>query len=112
MSEPNVIRPMGDRLYVQRIRETVTAGGIVLPETFKAGKNGFSARQKMNAVKDTFHARVLATGPDVRELAQGDEVIVYSFADGDGSKLYTGDAVGEKDKLFIKMDDVVCAVDP
>lgn len=112
MSEPNVIRPLRDQLYVQRIRETASAGGIILPETFKAGKNGFSARQKMNAVPDHYRARVLATGPDVRELAQGDEVLVWSYADGDGSKLYTGEGVGEKDKLFIKMDDVVCAIDP
>ncbi len=112
MSDPNVIRPLRDGLYVERMRETVTQGGIVLPETFKAGKNGFSARQKMNAVADHFRAKVLAVGPDVRELSQGDEILVWAFAEGDGSKLYTGESVGDKGKLFIKADDVVCALEP
>ncbi len=112
MSEPNVIRPLRDQLYVQKLVETHYGSGIIVkPSTFSPKKK-FSARERMNAVSDTFHARVLATGPDVRELAQGDEVIVYSFADGDGSKLYTGDSVGEKDRIFIRMDDVLCAVDP
>lgn len=112
MSDPNVIRPLRDQLYVQRLKQTHYEGGVILkPETFKAGKNGFSAREKMNGIPDYFPAKVLATGPDVRELSQGDEVLVWSYADGDGSKLYTGESVGEKDKMFIKMDDVVCAVE-
>ncbi len=109
--EPNVIRPLRDQLYVQRLRESVSAGGIIFPETFSPKKK-FGARERMNAVPDHFRAKVLATGPDVRELAQGDEVLVWSYADGDGSKLWTGEGVGEKDKLFIKADDVVCALEP
>ncbi len=111
MSDPNVIRPLGDRIYIQRIRPTMTPGGLHLPATFKAGKNGRSKREEMNAIPDTFYATVLAVGPDVRELAQGDGVIVYSYADSDGSKVFTGDSVGEKDRLFIRPGDVVCAVD-
>lgn len=109
---PRCIVPLRDRLYVQRLREKVSAGGIHFPETFRAGRHGHSAREKMNAVRDTFHAKVLAVGPDVRELTQGDEVVVYSFAEGDGTKLYTGDSVGERDRMFIGIDDVVCAIDP
>jgi co-chaperonin GroES (HSP10) len=112
VSAPNVIRPLRDQLYVERIRESHYANGVILkPETFKAGKNGFSARERVNGVADYFPARVLACGPDVRELSQGDEVLVWSYAEGDGSKLYTGESVGEKNKLFIKLDDVVCAVE-
>ncbi len=112
MSSPNVIRPLRDQLYVQRIAETHYTGGVILkPGTFKAGKNGFSARERMNGVADYFAARVLAIGPDVRELSQGDEVLVWSYAEGDGTKLMTGDSVGEKDKMFVKMADVVCAIE-
>lgn len=106
------MKPLGSRLYVERIRPAVTPGGIHLPETFKAGKHGSSARQKVNAIEDTFRATVLAIGPDVRELSPGDIVVVFSFAEGDGSKLYTGESVGEKGRMFIGLDDVVCAIEP
>jgi hypothetical protein len=112
MTDPNVIRPTGSNIYIQRIRPKMTPGGLHLPETFKAGKNGRSKREEFAAIPDTFHAHVLAVGPDVRELAQGDEVIVFSYADSDGSKVFTGESVGEKDKIFIKPDDIVCVVDP
>ncbi len=111
ITERTAIKPLRDRIYIRKIRETVSSGGIVFPETFRAGKSGHSARLKMNAIQDTFHATVLAVGPESRELAPGDEVIVYSYAEGDGSKLFTGESVGEKDCLFIGPDDVVCAVD-
>lgn len=114
MSDPNVIRPLRDQLYVQRIRPTQTEGGILLPETFKAGKSGLSARQKMNAVPDFFLAKVLAVGPEERSgLQPGDHTFVWSYADGDGSKLFTGENVGEKDKLFITTKDHLgVAVEP
>ncbi len=108
--------PIRDWLYVERIPERTSPGGIHLVETFRAGKSGLSARERMNAVKDHFMVRVLATGPDVQKseaagLFQGDFALVWSFAGGDGSKLMTGENVGEKDRLFIKPNDVVCAVD-
>ena len=56
-----------------------------------------------------FHAIVLSCGPRVRELSQGDEIIVYSFARDES--LYTGVSVGEKDRMFIEPDDVVFAID-
>lgn len=104
------IRPLHDRIYIQRLRVAESSGGIIFPATFRLKKQ-FSARERLNSVPDLFHAIVLAVGPDVRELSQGDEVIVYSFADSDGSKMYTGESVGEKDRLFIGPDDVVCAVE-
>ncbi len=114
--ETLTVVPIRDWLYVERIKETKTTGGILLPETFKAGKSGLSARQKMNAIKDHFLVKVLATGPEVQKseasgLFQGDHALVWSYAEGDGSKLFTGETGGEKDRLFIKPGDVVCAVD-
>jgi co-chaperonin GroES (HSP10) len=107
--------PIRDNIYVERVPKRVTPGGIHLPETFRAGKSGLSARERMNAIPD--HFRVLATGPEVQKseaagLFQGDHALVWSYAKGDGTKLYTGESVGEKDRLFIKPNDVVCAVDP
>jgi co-chaperonin GroES (HSP10) len=116
LDEPLTISPIRDWLYVERLREKESPGGIIFPETFKTGKGGFSAREKMNAVKDHFMVRVLATGPEVQRsevsgLFQGDHALVWSYAAGDGSKLFTGESVGERDRLFIKPNDVVCAVD-
>jgi hypothetical protein len=100
--EQTAIRPIGAGLYVQRVRATQTEGGILLPATFSPQKK-FGAREKMNSIPDYFLAKVLAVGPEERSgLQPGDHTFVWSFADGDGSRLYTGDSVGEKDKLFIK----------
>lgn len=125
--QPETLRAAYDWIYIEKIvpnetalGEEVTEGGIIIPATFKSG---FSARLKVNAIKDTFHARVLSIGRDVRapDLAQFDEVIVYTYADSDGSKgvsvnpsidnLFSGESSGEKNRLFIKLDDIVCAVD-
>ena len=115
-AEPATVVPIGSWIYVERIAERMSPGGIHLPETFRAGKSGLSARERINAIKDHFMVLVLATGPDVQKseaagLLQGDHALVWSYAEGDGSKLYTGESVGEKDRLFIKPGDVVCAVD-
>ncbi len=108
--------PIGSWIYVEKVPERMSPGGIHLVETFRAGKNGLSARERINAIKDHFLVRVLATGPEVHKseasgLFQGDHALVWSYADGDGSKLYTGESVGEKDRLFVRPNDIVCAVD-
>lgn len=113
---PDVVVPVGTWIFVRKIRKTITAGGIHLVQAFKAGKHGSSAREKMNAVPDYFEAVVLATGPEVRTseaagLEQGDRCLVWSYAEGDGSRLYTGEDVGMRDHLFIRPSDVVCAID-
>ncbi len=107
------LSPLHDWIYVERLRVAESTGGILFPATFKAGKRGHSAREKMNATSDHFSARVLATGPEVRELAAGDEVLIWTFAEGDGTRLWTVDGFnsGERDRFFIKPDDVVCAVE-
>lgn len=103
-----MVKPLGSRVYVERIHETETRGGLIIPQTFKARGPG----QKVGAVPDYFRARVLAVGPDVRELTEGDEVLVYTYAEGDGSKLYSGETDGSRDKMLVRYpDDLVCAID-
>jgi hypothetical protein len=65
----------------------------------------------MAATRDYFPAEVLAVGPEVRELKSGDHVLVHTWAEGDGSKLYTGDSLGEKDRLILKPNDILCAIE-
>lgn len=105
---PRALRAIGEHIYIQRLRVTESKGGIIFPASFSPTKK-FSARERLNAVPELFHAIVLSAGPRVRELSQGDEIIVYSFSRGDD--LYTGTGVGEKGRMFIESDDVVCAVD-
>lgn len=104
------VRPLRNLVYIEKIRRTRTGGGILLP-LFGAFM-GHSAKKKMAATPDYFPARVLATGPDVRELVPGDEVLVYTFAEGDGSKLYTGENVGERERMMVMYpNDILCAVE-
>jgi co-chaperonin GroES (HSP10) len=99
------VRPLRDQILVERLEghgiERTTKGGIILPASLEA-----RARTK----SDYFRARVEAVGPDVRELAKDDHVLVYTWADG-GSKLYTGVGVG-RNRLFVTPEDIVCAVAP
>lgn len=108
------VRPLRNLVLVERVEKDESPGGIVLPKTFEARH---SPRLKMLAKPDYFEAEVIACGPDVRELKPGDHTLVFTFADGDGSTLYTGQsdngrrADGAK-RLFVKYpDDFVCAVD-
>lgn len=108
---PRVLKAHGEWLYIEKIVELKTESGLLhIPQTFDAGS---SPRKKFQAVKDTFRARVLSVGSRVTEpIRQFDEIIVYTFAEGDGSKLYTGENVGEKRRMFIKAKDVVCVLEP
>lgn len=83
-------------------REHVTPGGIVIPAT-----TGSRAKTK----SDLWRGRVLAVGPEVKEIAPGQDVIVHTWADGDGSKLYSGEGVGGH-RSFIKQADIVCVAEP
>lgn len=108
------VRPLRNLVYVERVKHEKTPGGIVIPETFEAKH---SARLKMMAKSEYFEAKVLAVGPDVRDLQPDDHTYVFTFADGDGSKLYTGTSVdGKREdtarRMFVEYpDDFVCAVD-
>jgi len=103
VNDPNVIRPIGARMYVERIRPKQTPGGLHIPECFKAGKNGLSARERMNGIPDYFLVRILAIGSEeCSGFRPGDHTFVWSYREGDGSRLYTGDSVGERDRIVIR----------
>lgn len=107
--KPRVLKAHGEWLYVEKIVELRTAGGLHIPQTFDHRN---SVRRKFAAVQDTFRARVLSVGHRVTEpIEQFDEVVVYTFAEGDGSRLYTGENAGEKLRMFIKQKDVVCVIE-
>jgi chaperonin GroES len=61
------LKPLGDRVVIEPIeQDSMTAGGIVLPDT---------AKEKPQ------EGTVLATGPDVEaELAEGDRVMYAKYA--------------------------------
>jgi co-chaperonin GroES (HSP10) len=101
------VKPLGNRILVERLEghgiERTTPGGIIIPAT-----NERRAEHK----RDGFRARVEAIGPEVREqLEVGEHVLVHTWANGDGSQLYTGDRMGAN-QLLIAPDDIICAVHP
>lgn len=100
------LAPLRDLVLVERLTghgiERVTSGGIVLPATNEA---------KAKTKADWFRARVLAVGPQARDVRVGEDVLVYTWKGEVGRGLYTGLSAGG-DKLFIAADDIVCAVDP
>lgn len=106
MIEPSSqIKPLRDFLLVERLEghgvERVTKGGIVIPATNEA---------RAKTKNDYFRARVIAVGPDVKDPPnpETEHVLVYTWA-GDET-LYTGIHAG-RNRLFIRPDDIVCAVD-
>lgn len=94
------LRPLRNRVLVERITEKVTAGGIHVPQDYKA-------RGSVKAVnkRDEFRARVLAVGLEVREelIKPGVEVLLYTWAEeSDGTRrgMYTG-VDGPDGTLFV-----------
>ena len=101
------LRPLRNLVQIEKVVREKTAGGIYVPTSFD-----HQARPslKFGAIPDHFEARVVAVGPDVRDIGPGDHILVWQYADGDGSKLFTGD--GDAERLLIKYpDDIVCAID-
>ena len=101
------LQPTRDRILVERLEghgiERVTKGGIIIPATTES---------RAKTKSDTWKGRVVALGPQApSELKIGDVVIVFTWADGDGSKLYVGHEGLGKNQLFVAPDDVVCIVD-
>jgi co-chaperonin GroES (HSP10) len=106
------VRPIGDNVLVERVTghgvERTTAGGIVIPATSEA---------KATTKNDVFRARILAAGPDAKDVQRAVEdgfehVLVYAWRDTStdmGKGLYTGVQTG-KNRLFIKPDDIVMAL--
>jgi chaperonin GroES len=95
------IRPLGDRVLVQRMEETAeqrTAGGIIIPDTAK---------------EKSMEAKVIAVGPGRRtddgkihkvELTTGDRVLISKYA-GTEVKL-----VGDE-YLIMREDDILGVIE-
>lgn len=100
----SAVLPLRDNIYVEKLdvgREVITPGGIIIPAT---------TQSSVKTKSDLWRGRVLAVGPDVRDVSPGNDVIVLAWAGGDGTKLFTGEEVGGF-RTFVKPDDVVCEVD-
>jgi chaperonin GroES len=69
------VRPLGDKVLIKRLEaESITAGGIVLPETAKEKPK----RGRVQAVGD---GKLLDTGERAKiTVKKGDEVLFTSYA--------------------------------
>ncbi len=95
---------MRNLVLVHRITETMTAGGLHVPQDYKA-----RGSQKAVNRPDTFRARVVAVGPKVTDplIAPGAEVDILSWADNaDGTRrgMYTG-VDGPDGTTFVRWPD-------
>ena len=84
------LKPLGDRVVIEPIeQDSMTAGGIVLPDT---------AKEKPQ------QGTVLATGPDVEaELAEGDRVMYAKYA---GTEV----KMDGKEVIILSEDDILAIV--
>lgn len=94
------LRPLRNRVLVERVTEKVTAGGIFVPEDYEAR----ASRKAVNRA-DHFKARVLAVGPEVTDalVVPGAEVQILTWsAEPDGTRrgMYTG-VDGPDGTLFV-----------
>lgn len=92
------IRPLADKVIVQRLEaESVTAGGIVLPESAKEKPQ----RGKVISVGD---GRLLDDGSRSKmQLKKGDEVLFTSYA---GTEI----KISGKDYLIMDESDIMAIV--
>ena len=100
-AEPGKIKlqPLGDRVVVERDEsETVTAGGIVLPDTAKDKPT----RGKVISVGD---GRLLDNGTrSPLQVKVGDRVLFSSYA-GDTFKL------GDRELLLMREEDILAVIE-
>jgi chaperonin GroES len=84
------LKPLGDRVVIEPIeQDSMTAGGIVLPDT---------AKEKPQ------EGTVLAVGPDVEaELAEGDRVMYAKYA---GTEV----KMDGKEVIILREDDILAIV--
>ncbi|MEM7516517.1 MAG: co-chaperone GroES [Planctomycetota bacterium] len=94
-----VIRPLGDRVLVQRMEaEDKTAGGILLPESAKE-------KPKEGKIISLGEGRTLDNGDKSSfSVKKGDRVIFSSYAGTDVK-------YGGKDYLIMREDDILCVVE-
>lgn len=92
------LQPLGDRVVVEREQsETVTAGGIVLPDTAKDKPT----RGKVISVGE---GRLLDTGKrSVMQVKAGDRVLFSTYA-GDTFKM------GTRELLLLREDDILAVI--
>jgi co-chaperonin GroES (HSP10) len=105
-----VLKPLRNLVHVERVpKPEKTEGGVVLVHGYESRKDPAA---KVRATPDHFEARVLAVGPQVRGLAPGDHILVYSFDQVSHEHgLYTGHPTGEKDRMLIRFpEDIVYVV--
>lgn len=99
-SDPSKIKlqPLGDRVVVEREQsETVTAGGIVLPDSAKDKPT----RGKVISVGE---GRLLDTGKrSVMQVKAGDRVLFSTYA-GDTFKM------GTRELLLLREDDILAVI--
>ena len=84
------LKPLGDRVVIEPIeQDSMTAGGIVLPDT---------AKEKPQ------EGTVLAIGPDVEaELAEGDRAMYAKYA---GTEV----KMDGKEVIILREDDILAVV--
>jgi len=96
-----LIRPLRNRVLVKPIRETMTAGGLHIPQDYKA----IPSRKAVNR-PDHFLAEVVAVGSEVKDeaLVPGARVSILTWserADGTRRSMYTGED-GPDGTLFVR----------
>ena len=83
------IHPLADRIVLEQLeQEEQTKSGIILPD---------SAQEKPKM------AKVLAVGPDVKEVKEGDVVLYKSYGPDDVK-------VDDKDYMVAKEEDILATV--
>lgn len=93
------IVPLGDRVVVQRdASESVTAGGIVLPDSAKD-------KPSRGRVVSVGNGRLLDDGSRSKmQVNEGDRVLFYAYA-GETFKL------GDQELLLMREDDILAILD-
>ena len=93
------IRPLGDKVLVKRIEaESMTAGGIVLPDSAKEKPK----RGRIQAVGD---GKLLDTGERAKlQVKKGDEVLFTSYA---GTEV----KVGGEELIIMDESDILAILD-
>ena len=92
------IRPLGDKILIQRMEaEGKTAGGILLPDTAKE-------KPKRGKVIAVGQGRLLEDGKRAQlQVKKGDEVLFSSYAGTDIT-------VGTKEMIIMSEDDILAII--
>jgi len=93
------IRPLGDKVLIQRVEaETKTAGGIVLPDSAKE-------KPKRGKIVAVGQGRLLEDGKRAEmQVKKADLVLFSSYA---GTEI----TVGTKEMLIMSEDDILAIID-